>query len=62
VVNIIGTPFKSKNILVGKRTNKLIKKRIRISGINKRDIKLKNIRDKIGSKNLPKSSRPGAIE
>lgn len=62
MVNIIRTPFKSRNISVGVRLNRLIKKRIRISGVNKRDIKLKGIRDRISSNNLPKSSRPGTIE
>ncbi len=62
MVNIIGTPFKSKDIPVAVRTNRLIKKRIKMSGINKRNIKLKGIRDKISSGNLPKPSRPGAIE
>lgn len=62
MVRIIGTPFKSRNTIAGIRTNKLIRERIKISGLNKRDIELRNIKDKISAKNLPSPHSPGAKE
>lgn len=62
MVRIIGTPFKSRDIIAGRRTNRIIQKRIAITGLTKREIALRNIKDKINSNNLPRTPRPGTIE
>ncbi len=58
---IIATPFSSRNLRVLERTNLKIKDLVGKAGIAKKQIALRNLKDKIESKGLP-SRRPGAIE
>ncbi len=58
---IIGTPFSSRNLRVLEKTNMKIKDLVSGANINKKQIALRNLKDKIEAKGLP-NRRPGAIE
>ncbi len=58
---IIATPFSSRNLRVLEKTNMRIKDLIGDAEFTKKQIALKDLKDKIESKRFP-SRRPGAIE
>ena len=58
---IIATPFSSRNLRVLEKTNMKIKDLVSGANVTKKQIALRNLRDKIEAKGLP-NRRPGAIE
>ena len=61
MVRIRDTPFKSSNTLIGMKLNRRIRGLEKTATLNKRNILVRNVRDKIQAKDLPRVS-PGAIE
>lgn len=58
---IIATPFRSRNLRVLEQTNMRIKDLVGSAQLAKKQIALRDLKDKAEAKSLP-SSRPGAIE
>ena len=58
---IIATPFSSRNLRTLEKTNMTIRDLVGKAEATKKQVALRNLKDKIESRSLP-SRRPGAIE
>jgi len=61
-IGISGTPFKSTNVVVARRSNRQLRELSANVRSDRQRIEMREVRDRIDASNLPPARTPGAIE